>query len=88
MNQFDDRLTGVACLAFLQTADVMEKLRTVAVKDQSPAVREAALWACGFIEGEGAHDLFESQRRRDPDVRIRDFSIKAQHLGPLDWWIQ
>jgi len=86
MNQFEDRLTGVACLAFLQTTEAVERLRTVAVKDESPAVRGAALWACGFIEGEGINDLLTSRQKDDPDLYIREFSARAQHIKPLDWW--
>lgn len=86
MNQFEDRLTGVACLAFLQTTEAVERLRTVTVKDISPAVRGAALWACGFIEGEDIDDLLTSRQKDDPDVHIHEFSARAQHIKPLDWW--
>jgi hypothetical protein len=86
MNQFDDRLTGVACLAFLQTQEAVEMLKFTAVEDPSSVVREAALWACGFIEGVRANDLFIRQRQNDPEERIREFSTKAQHIKPLDWW--
>lgn len=87
MDRFDDRLTGVACLAFLQTKEAVEKLKIVAVQDSSSEVRESALWACGFIEGEGANDLFACRQKHDPVSRIRDFSAKAQQLKPFDWWI-
>jgi hypothetical protein len=87
MDQFDDRLAGVACLAFLQTKEAVERLKEVAVKDSSSVVREAALWACGFIEGEGANNLFVFQQKHDPDVRIREFSTTAQQFKPFDWWV-
>lgn len=86
MDRFDDRLAGVACLAFLQTDEAVERLRAVAVQDPSPAVRESALWACGFIEGQGANGLFACRQKHDPSARIRDFSAKAQQLKLSDWW--
>src|SRR5205085_7303454 len=36
MKPFDDRLTGVACLAFLQTEESIERLKDAAVGDPSP----------------------------------------------------
>lgn len=86
MNQFDDRLTGVARLAFLQTQEAVETLKVTAVEDPSSVVREAALWACGFIERVRANDLFIRQRQNDPEERIREFSTKALQFKSLDWW--
>ena len=86
MGRFDDRLTGVACLAFLQTKGAVERLKATAVKDPSSAVRESALWACGFIEGEGANHLLMSRQRLDPDARIWEFSSTAQRFKAIDWW--
>jgi HEAT repeat protein len=86
MRKFDDRLAGVACLAFIQTERAIEKLRAIAVQDSSSIVREAALWACGFIEGKRAEDLFSSQQECDPDPRLRDFCKVVQQFDYLDWW--
>jgi hypothetical protein len=86
MRQFDDRLAGVACLAFIQTEAAMERLRVAAIQDNSSIVREAALWACGFIEGERAKGLFTSRQECDPDLRLRDFCKKAQQFNIRDWW--
>jgi hypothetical protein len=86
MDRFDDRLTGVACLAFLQTDEAVERLKTVAVQDPSSEVRESALWACGFVEGPRANGLFVCRQKHDPSDRLRDFSAKAQQLKPIDWW--
>jgi hypothetical protein len=86
MDRFDDRLTGIACLAFLQTKEAVERLKESAVKDPSSVVREAALWACGFVEGERANDLFVFQQKHDSDARIREFSKTAQQFKPFDWW--
>lgn len=86
MSQFEDRLTGVACLAFLQIAGTVERLWRVAVEDPSPAVRGAALWACGFTQGKGLDELLASRQKDDPDVYIREFSAKVRHIKPLDWW--
>lgn len=86
MDSFEDRLTGIGCLAFLQTEEAVERLKAVAVHDPSSAVRESALWACGFIEGQGANGLFACRQKHDPSARIRDFSAKAQQMKPVDWW--
>jgi hypothetical protein len=86
MNRFEDRLTGVACLAFLQTTGTVKRLRTVAFEDPSPAVRGAALWACGFTQMESLDEVLASRQQDDPDVHIREFSAKAQHIKALDWW--
>jgi hypothetical protein len=86
MRKFDDRLAGVACLAFIQTEIAMERLRAAAVQDNSSIVREAALWACGFIEGKLAKDLFIGQQERDTDPRLRDFCRTAQQFDARDWW--
>ena len=86
MSKFEDRLAGVASLAFLQTKQAKESLRGAAVRDSSPTVREAALWGCGFAEGGEANDLFERCRKRDPDARLREFGKIAQEFATLDWW--
>lgn len=86
MRKFDDRLAGVACLAFIQTELAIERLRAAAVQDSSSIVREAALWACGFIEGKRAEDLFSDQQECDPDPRLRDFCKAVQQFDYLDWW--
>lgn len=86
MNEFEDRLAGVACLAFLQTKEAREWLKATVVQDPSPTVREAALWACGFIEGKDANELFTYCQEHDPDARLREFSRIAQQFDTHDWW--
>jgi hypothetical protein len=86
MDRFEDRMAGVACLAFLQTEEAVERLKTVAVNDSSPEVRESALWACGFIEGNKVNDFLASRQEHDREDRIREFSRRAQRFSVLDWW--
>jgi hypothetical protein len=86
MHKFDDRLTGVACLAFLQCPQSLKMLRSVAVQDSSPVVREAALWACGFADIKDVRDLFSPSSKEDPDSRVRAFAESAIKRDKLSWW--
>lgn len=86
LKSFEERLIGVACLAFLQTRKSREQLRKIAVEDPSPAVREAALWACGFAKVEGAADLFVSRCTDETNPSVRMFAEAALNKDDASWW--
>lgn len=83
---YESRLTAVACLAFLQSEDGNKRLRQVAVADNNPAVREAALWACGFASVEEIKELLRSRSKDDPNERVRNFAITALEQVEISWW--
>lgn len=87
MDRFDDRLAGVACLAFLQTPEAIERLKAVAVQDNNSIVREPALWAVGFAGDERVPDLFLVSSKRDSDPRVRAFAEGAIKRDKLSWWM-
>lgn len=68
---FEERLRGVASLAFLWSDCGCELLRQVALKDTEPAMRLSALWAYGFAGGEDAEELLLRQAECESDERVR-----------------
>jgi len=85
---FEQRLIGVACLAFLQTVEAVEALRRVVIEDQSPSMRQAALWACGFTGAEGLQELVQHASENDPSDRVRDFAASSLNSDALSWWFK
>lgn len=77
---FEERLRGVACLAFLWSARSNKLLRQVAINDTESGVRLSALWAYGFAEGEGAEELLLRQAECDSDARARFLSRNGRLL--------
>lgn len=69
----EERLIGVAGLAFLWSDEGNALLRNAALNDVETGLRQSALWACGFAGGEGAEELLRQQAERDPDERARTF---------------
>jgi hypothetical protein len=70
---FEERLRGVAGLAFLWSDWGNELLRQAAMNDTESGVRLSALWAYGFAGGEGAEELLLRQAECDSDARVRAF---------------
>lgn len=81
------RLAAVACLAFLWSAEVNERLRQVATGDREPGVRKSALWAYGFAGGEGARELARQRMSNDSNAYVREFAGKAAQATDTDWWM-
>ena len=68
---FEERLRGVAGLAFLWSDWGNQLLRQAAVNDTESGVRLSALWAYGFAGGVGAEELLLRQAECDSDARTR-----------------
>lgn len=68
---FEERLRGVAGLAFLWSDCGSELLRQVALNDTDSGVRLSALWAYGFAGGEGAKELLLRRAECESDERVR-----------------
>jgi hypothetical protein len=84
---YEARLAGVACLAFLQTDEGNRRLLRLAVEDDSPAVREAALWACGFAGVEGILGILNGLSERDLSTGIlRGVAEAAIAQHETSWW--
>lgn len=86
---FEERLRGVAGLAFLWSDLGNELLRQVALNDSESGVRLSALWAYGFARGEGAEKLLVRQAECDSDARARaSFRDMTECLAANEglWW--
>lgn len=75
-DDFNVRLSAVACLAFLQSKKNNETLRNAATNDIDIGVRQSALWAYGFAGGENSINFIEERSLRDEDPRVRNFAVK------------
>jgi hypothetical protein len=74
---FEERLRGIAGLAYLWSAEGNELLRRVVLNDSEPGLRQSALWAYGFAGGEGAEEFLRQRAEADQDERTRDFFREA-----------
>jgi hypothetical protein len=86
---FEERLRGVAGLAFLWSDRGNELLRHAAVNDTESGVRLSALWAYGFAGGDGAEELLLRQAGCDSDARARtSFKDMIEGLAANEgsWW--
>jgi hypothetical protein len=83
---FEDRLTGVACLAFLQSDKGNQRLKEVAISDPNPSVRQSALWACGFTGVGGIRDLLNKRSKEDLSDSVRNFAKEALEQDGTSWW--
>jgi len=70
---FEERLIGIAGLAFLWSVKGNELIRGVAMNDRASGLRRSALWAYGFAGGEGAEELLLRQSENDSDPTVRTF---------------
>jgi hypothetical protein len=59
-SEYQRRLRGIACLAFVPSHDGRGRLRDVASADADRGVRESAVWAYGFAGGEDADGFAKS----------------------------
>jgi hypothetical protein len=83
---FEDRLTGIACLAFLWSDKGNQLLREIAISDPNPSVRQSALWACGFAGVEEARALLNYHGKDDASASVRDFARAALEKAESSWW--
>lgn len=83
---FESRLAGVACLAFLWSNEGNYRLKIMANDDPDPGVRQSALWAYGFAGGVGAKDMLKDKEKNDPNERVREFATQALKVVDESWW--
>lgn len=81
------RLSAIACLAFLPSESGNSRLREVAVNDADTGVRQSALWAYGFAEGENAIDFIEERAFQDRDERVRRFVKEMLEACKESWFL-
>ncbi|MDQ3816206.1 MAG: HEAT repeat domain-containing protein [Acidobacteriota bacterium] len=84
---YNQRLAGAACLAFLQSTEGNKKLMEIATHDLDPGVRRSALWAYGFVGGEGLKDLLHNRAGADVDANVRRFAREAEDINLVAWWL-
>jgi hypothetical protein len=86
---FEERLSAIAVLAYLWSAEGNELLRRAAVNDSEPGIRQSALWAYGFAGGEGTEEFLLRQAECDSDARARaSFRDMTDCLAANEglWW--
>lgn len=81
-SDFEVRLAGVACLAFLWSEEGNRLLKEVATSDPDFGVRQSALWAYAFAGGGGAVELTSNLAEGDAHPHVRSFA--KQMLEPND----
>jgi hypothetical protein len=86
LTNYEARLAAVACLAFLHSEESNKRLQQVIVEDSNAAVREAALWACGFAGVEEIRELLRNRSKEDPNERVRNFAAAALEQVEISWW--
>jgi hypothetical protein len=81
------RFAGVACLAFLQTAEGSELLRRVITSDNDPGIRRSSLWAYGFAGGIDSKEIFRNSAMNDSNAEVRRFAKHLLGVDALAWWM-
>jgi hypothetical protein len=84
---FETRLAGVACLAFLWSDEGNRWLRHIAIADPDPGVRQSALWASGFAGYQEALKLASCVAENDINPNVRAFAIKIIEASETELWI-
>lgn len=84
----DHRLSAVACLAFLQDERGTQLLPSLVQNDAEPGIREAALWAYGFSDGEDAMALASRAAQANSSEQVRRFALHVLDTitDPMGWW--
>jgi hypothetical protein len=82
---FEDRLAGVSCLAFLSSRESNGLLRRLVMRDPDPGVRKSALWAYCFASGDGATELAREIALNDPERFVKDFAVRVCDTVPASW---
>lgn len=86
----DQRLTAVACLAFLWSPESAYHLLTTTQMEPEPGVREAALWAHGFAGGPAATEVLRRHAADDSSPQVRQFArlaLEAVAHEPAGWLV-
>lgn len=75
-DNFNVRLSAIACLAFLQSEKSNEKLRNIAINDIDAGIKQSALWAYGLMGGKNVINFIEERSLQDKDSRVKNFAAK------------
>jgi hypothetical protein len=84
---FNARLSAIACLAFLSSELGNERLRVLAINDPDSGVWQSALWAYGFAGGPDAQELLVKCSKKDKDSRVRTFARNVLNVSQESWWV-
>jgi hypothetical protein len=83
---YEARLAGIACLAYLQSKEGNEQLKRLAEEDPDAGVRQSAVWAYGFVEGESAFDFVRERRDHDTNAHMQASLDTALQMTEKGWW--
>lgn len=61
-------------MAFLSSENTLKELWNLAKDDPEHGIRQSALWAYGFVNGENAIGFIEERSFQDNDPRVRSFA--------------
>jgi hypothetical protein len=83
---FEERLSAVACLAFLRSEKGNEGLRKSMLEDPDPNIREAATWAFAFASEPNSIPIVEQLAKTDPNHNVRDFAGNISKVRHEELW--
>jgi hypothetical protein len=82
----DERLTAIACCAFLRSDEGNDRLKQAAMKDREGGARASALWAYKFAGDEWAGELAGVRRKHDPSAEVREFAAQVYEADAAGIW--
>lgn len=82
----DERLTTLACCAFLWSDEGNDRLKQAAMREAEPGLRASALWAYKFAGGEWAQELAGVMRQHDPSAEVREFAAQVYEADAAGIW--
>jgi hypothetical protein len=82
----DARLTATACLAYIQSEEGNNLLKQLAMKDAEAGIRQSALWAYAFANGELAKDLASVMSKHDSAEEAREFAVRVYEAEGAAIW--
>lgn len=87
-DDYEKRVSAVACLAFLQAEEVNKSLYCILQNDPIVAVRRSALWAFAFAGGKAAMELIARIAESDGDEQVRSLAtLIAQSEYEKLWFL-
>lgn len=81
-----NRLTAIACLAFLSGDIGTSGLLTLIKQDKEAGVRQSALWAYCFRCENSVENLLNEVSQNDPNNFVRQFAERCLNRGDRGWW--
>jgi HEAT repeat protein len=83
---FNVRLSAVACLAFLSSPNNTRIFKKTATSDTDAGVRQSALWAYGLTEKLNAHKFLQKRIFKDRSVKVREFAKRLASQHSENWF--